>query len=39
MYAIGKQLMDLGIISGLDMTIECSVAKLSYLLGNVSRAE
>ncbi len=26
--------MELGIISGLDMTVECAVTKLSFLIGN-----
>lgn len=34
LYAIGRELMGLGLISGLDMTMESSVTKLSYLLGN-----
>lgn len=33
LYAIGRQVKELGIVSGLDMTLECAVAKLSYLLG------
>jgi len=35
LYSIGKQVKDLGIGTGLDMTLECAVAKLSYLLGKV----
>jgi len=39
-YAIGKQVKELGIVSGLDMTLECTVAKLSYLLGKgITREE
>lgn len=34
LYAIGRELMELGLVSGLDMTTECAVAKLSYLFGN-----
>lgn len=37
LYAIGRQVKELGIVSGLDMTLECAVAKLSYLLGKVAR--
>jgi len=37
LYAIGRQVKELGIVSGLDMTLECAVAKLSYLLGKVMR--
>ena len=36
LYAVGRQVKELGIMTGLDMTLECAVAKLSYLLGKVS---
>ena len=32
-YSVDKQFIELGLVSGLDMTVECAVAKLSYLLG------
>lgn len=32
-YETGKVFGDLGIISGSDMTVECTIAKLAYLLG------
>jgi len=35
LYSIGRQIKELGVVSGLDMTLECTVAKLSYLLGKV----
>jgi L-asparaginase/Glu-tRNA(Gln) amidotransferase subunit D len=33
MYPSARMLQRIGIISGADMTIECAIAKLSYLLG------
>lgn len=33
LYAVGRQVKQLGIMTGLDMTLECAIAKLSYLLG------
>ena len=35
LYAIGKELIDLGVVPGLDMTYESTITKLSYLLGKV----
>ncbi len=32
-YSMDKQFIELGLISGLDMTVECAVAKLAYLIG------
>jgi len=32
-YSMDKLFIELGLISGLDMTVECVVAKLSYLCG------
>jgi 60kDa lysophospholipase len=39
LYAIGRELMELGLVSGLDMTIECAITKMSYLFGNNIRGE
>ena len=36
MYATGKALFELGIVPGSDMTPECALAKLTYLLGKKS---
>jgi L-asparaginase/Glu-tRNA(Gln) amidotransferase subunit D len=33
LYEAGRVLIDLGAVLGLDMTVECCYAKLSYLLG------
>jgi len=33
LYAVGKDLERLGVVSGFDMTLECTIAKLAYLLG------
>jgi lysophospholipase len=35
LYAVGKDLEELGVCSGHDMTLECAITKLSYLLGKV----
>ncbi|PWN49468.1 asparaginase-domain-containing protein [Violaceomyces palustris] len=32
-YAVGKKLEKVGVVAGSDMTPECALAKLSYLLG------
>ena len=34
MYATGRHLFELGVVPGYDMTVECALAKLSFLLGN-----
>ena len=35
-YATGRMLTKMGCILGMDMTVECLFAKLSYLFGKVS---
>lgn len=35
-YATGKALSNAGVVPGLDMTTECALTKLSYLLGDKS---
>lgn len=37
-YATGRFLTNMGCILGMDMTVECLFAKLSYLFGKVSLA-
>eukprot|EP01137_Pigoraptor_chileana_P026321 Opistho-2@97120 len=32
-YATGRALYDAGVVAGFDMTVECALAKMSYLLG------
>lgn len=32
-YAVGKELQDIGVIAGSDMTVEAALMKLSYILG------
>lgn len=36
-YATGRFLTNMGCILGMDMTVECLFAKLSYLFGKVSK--
>jgi 60kDa lysophospholipase len=39
MYATGRHLFALGVVPGYDMTVECALAKLSFLLGNFEDLE
>ena len=32
MYAVGKELQEIGVIAGHDMTVEAALMKLSYIL-------
>lgn len=38
-YATGRMLTSMGCILGMDMTVECLFAKLSYLFGKVSKID